>query len=850
MTLGRDFRLPKDVRPRRYALRFDLDLDAWTFRGNERVEIGLGSPRGELYLHAVDLEIGSALARREGTELAPAVSLDAKAEVAMLRFPEALDAGSWTLELAFSGGIRPDLKAIYRSTRGDERYAVTQFAAADARRAFPCFDEPEFKARFALELIGPSQATAIANMRQLAAEELGGGRTLWRFAETPPISSYLLAFAVGPFEGTAVVRTKSGIPVRVWLPRGMAAEGLYARDAHREAIEWLEEYTGIAYPYDKVEGLGIPDFSAGAMENPGAVTYRLRVLAADPQKASLAALKQCYEYVAHELTHMWWGDLVTFAWWDDIWLNEAFATFVGHKANDALRPGWRFWRDFLWPPGQLPRGFELDALVSTHPISTPARTVEEANQRFDAISYLKGGAVLRMLEAYLGEETFRRGVRIYLERHREANATAGDFWRALDEASAQDVSRIASAWITEPGHPLVEVRLDSEQLVTLRQRRFFTDAEAPPSAQRWPIPLALRVNGRTVRTMLDREEGSLQIPPGAWVFPNADSAGFYRYALDEALYARLLPRVRELAPEERLGFVDDVWALLIAGVIGSARYVDLLRSLEGESDRVVLTIVFDQLQWLSVHAITAELREPFAALVARLYGPQLARLGWAGAADEPEDDQQLRPGVIRALGELARDATVRAEAARRLLAHLDGARADRNVVQALAVVAATQGDVALQRRYLAHMKNVALTDVQEETRFRLALSSFADPGAVDATLVACFDGTIRDQDVRFNLHEGLRNLAARDAFWRAIRERWDAQIAPWETSLRNAVLSSLTQLTPARYREEVRAFLLAKRREDSVEVTAQALERLRLDTAAAERIASELSSALGALAVS
>src|SRR5439155_7254421 len=375
MALGRDFRLPRDVRPLRYELRFDLDLDRWTFEGVETIRIVLDQARHELYLHAVDIQILSARAVVGGTTIDLEIALEPDAEAIVLRAPRELAAGEVDIALEFAGPIRDDLKAIYRSTLGEQRIAATQLAPADARRAFPCFDEPAFKAHFALAVIGPADAAAIAIGPVESTELLPGGRRQWRFAETPPLSSYLLTFCVGSIEATDPVLTRSGVPCRVWLPRGMSREGVYSRDLHRDALDWLEPYTGVPYPYRKMDGIGLPDFSAGAMENPAAITYRLRVLAADPENASTAQLKQTFEYVAHEVTHMWWGDLVTFAWWDDIWLNEAFATFVGHKCNEASRPHWRFWRDFIL---QVVVGFELDALASTHAIHSEAPTVDEA----------------------------------------------------------------------------------------------------------------------------------------------------------------------------------------------------------------------------------------------------------------------------------------------------------------------------------------------------------------------------------------------------------------------------------------------------------------------------------------
>src|SRR5207302_100704 len=338
------------------------------------------------------------------------IQTDAESETATLRFAKGISAGEHVLEIAWKGGIRDSLRGLYRSLRGEERYVATQVEAADARRAFPCFDEPEFKARFSLELIHPARNAAIANMPIASQDEIDERRTRTRFRETPKISSYLVAFTVGPYEFTPTVTTPSGIPVRVCLPPGLAEQGIYARDAHLRSVEWLEDYTAIPYPYIKVDAIGIPDFEAGAMENPGAITYRTRLLAADSRNASITTMKGVFSTAAHELTHMWWGDLVTMRWWTDLWLNESFASFVGEKATATLNPEWRY-------------------------------------------------------------------------------------WRALDESSGQDVTGIANAWIKEPGHPLVTIaaRVKGDGLeLEISQTRYFSDKDAKPTSQLWPVPLVVK----------------------------------------------------------------------------------------------------------------------------------------------------------------------------------------------------------------------------------------------------------------------------------------------------------------------------------------------------------------------
>ncbi len=681
-------------------------------------------------------------------------------------------------------------------------------------------------------------------------EQLPDGRTRTTFAATPPISSYLLAFAVGPFEATEPARTKSGVPCRVWLPKGLGAQGLFAREAHVRSLEFLESYTAIPYPYTKVDGIGLPDFAAGAMENPGAITYRLRLLSMDPAKTSVGVLRAAFETVAHELTHMWWGDLATLAWWDDIWLNEAFATLIGNKTVATLRPEWGIWRDFV---ADVTGAFALDALVSTHPISGEVRNAQQASERFDAISYEKGAAVLRMIERYLGEDVFRDGVRAYLRRYAEKNATADDFWRELDEASGQDVSRIAHAWIKEPGHPLLSCDARSEDgalRVRISQRRCYADPSAAPSAQRWPVPVVLKFRTgagvREQRVLVEAAGAEVTLPGATWYFPNADAAGFYRCALDEASFARLVDALFELTPEERLLLVDDVWALARAGAVPLARVVALLRRMQREDDRVVLERVARVLLWLDTHAVRDSTRDAFARFAGELFRAKFDALGWTPRDAEPEDARLVRRTTLDMVGRLARARDIREEALRRIRAYLDGGeRLDPDVAAAAASVAATIGDVRLHERYVARMRESQVGDPQEEARFRGALTDFEDPALVRRTLDLCFDPrVIRPQDLPHLLFPLLRSPHARDATWRRVRERWDDHLAKLDPWLRQGIVESLSQLTPRRYVDEVIAFLAAKRTTDTAEVVARATERLRVDAASAERLAAELETAL------
>ena len=846
---ARNYRLSKEVLPSRYELRFELEFDTWTSTGWERIALRTSRPTREIVLHALELDIQKAAI--DGA-VAQKTTYDVEAQTAALRFEREIPAGEHILEISWTGGIRESLRGLYRSLRGEERYAATQFEAADARRAFPCFDEPEFKARFSVELVHPAGNAAIANMPVTSQESVDERRTRTVFRETPKISTYLVAFTVGPYEFTPVATTPSGIPVRVCLPPGLVSQGIYARDAHVRSVEWLQGYTALPYPYYKVDAIGIPDFEAGAMENPGAITYRTRLLAADERNASIQVLKGVFSTAAHELTHMWWGDLVTMRWWTDLWLNESFASFVGEKATAALNPEWRYWRDFV---AENTSAFNLDALASTHPISVEAKSAEEASQRFDAISYTKGAAVLRMIEGYLGEDAFRGGVRIYLKRHAEANASADDFWRALDESSGQDVTKIANAWIKESGHPLIDIRArdaDGGLELELSQTRYFSDTDAAPTKQRWPVPLVIKYGTaqgvREHRSVLGQQRGTVRLPGAQWFFPNAGGRGFYRFRFASAFEGdRLDAGIAHLAAEERLALIDDLWALARHGKATLAMFLARLETLRGEEDRAVLAAIGDSLSWLGNYAVRDATERPFVRLVDELYRPILEAAGWTVRDGDDTDTREKRTRAILMLGIHARAKDVRDEAQRRVRDHIDGReRLQPDVAGTVVAVAATVGDNALWDRYVARMQQAQASDTQEEARFRQGLIFFEDPALAERTAEAIFSPLIRVQDRGLMLIPMMQSRRTRLAAWKAVKAHWDSDIAGTDMAplLKQGYVTAISQLTQRALAEDAAAFLRSKRTPDIQETVAQSVERLRINTAAAERLADELEDAL------
>lgn len=847
----RDFRLPPTVRPSRYDLHVDVDLENWRFQVTEAIDIQLASPASEITLHAIDLDFRKAEAEVDGRRIAAVVSLNREAETATLRFTEPLRQGAARLHIDVRGTIVERLRGFYRSTKDGARYAATQFEAADARRAFPCFDEPAFKARFAVTLTIPDTTTAISNGKVIGERLLGDGRKEVQFAETPPISSYLVAYLIGPFEPTPTVETPSGWPVRVFLPRGMADKGLFARDAHANSLTYLEAYTAIPYPYGKVDAIGVPDFEAGAMENPGAITYRLTAIAADEKRTSTHALKGIYYTAAHELTHMWWGDLVTMAWWDDLWLNESFATFIGYKVVADLVPEWGLWRDFV---ATLARPFALDALVSTHPISFEVRNAQQATERFDVITYWKGAGVVRMIEGFLGSDEFRTGVRAYLNRYREKNATADDFWRELSAASGRDVATIANAWIREPGHPVVHVTATPRAgglHLSLRQERFFADPQLPATTvqQVWPVPLVLKYgSGASLEQrsiLLDRESAEIELADADWVFPNASGAGFYRFTLDDAALARLAEHIQTgLEPHERLLLANNQWALLKAGHGEVKPFLDLIAAYRNDDDRAVVGTVVEQLSWLAAHVVDDECRPAFESLVASIFSDRLARMGWDPAPGESADDRMLRATILTALGRIARVPAVCHEARLRLDRYFDDpASVDPNLTSTVVAIAAMEGDADLFDRYLER-KRSATGDPEEEQRFLLALGGFDSPALVRRALDLAISDEVRPQDRTFLFATLLGRPAARLAAWAFVRDHWESIQAGMDPMLMQGLVRALSQLTPVEVAREVLEFLDRHATPQTQETVAQAVEQLRIDAAAVERLRPALAAAL------
>jgi puromycin-sensitive aminopeptidase len=807
------------VAPCRYDLALEIDPeDGDGYRGDVAIEVDLTSAVRRIELHAAELRITRARVATQGGEIAPRIELHAPTETLSLVLPRPVGPGTATLQISFAGKLRSNLRGLYGATAQGQRYAFTQLEAADARRFFPCFDEPALKARFAITVTTRASATVLSNAPAAREEKLPGGRKTVRFAETPPLSTYLVALAVGQLEPSIATRC-GDTPIRVWHVPGKGRLTGFALEAARECLARLEQWFALPYPYAKLDLVAVPDFEAGAMENAGAVFFRENLLLLDPRTATLAEKKRAAEVICHELAHMWYGDLVTMAWWDDLWLNESFATWMAFHVVDDWRPQWKMWQDFQHHRAAALR---LDALESTHPIHAEVRTPNDATENFDLITYEKGASVVRMIERYLGPKTFQKGVRAYVREHREGNATAADLWRALGAAAGEAVEPIVRPWIEQPGLPVLSLRrktASGKKALALRQERFLADPRKarPAKGGRWPVPWVGRVADakgrmRIVRRVIAGATATVELGSGEprFVYGNADEGGFFRVAHDPESLRALAGSLPLLTAVERMGLVDHQWALVRAGRAPIETFLELADAFgdEGEPDvllalRAPLAFLEDRLAAAAGRGAAERVRD----WVAGRFSPGFVELGWDAAPEEADDTKLRRSMLIGLLGDVAEWPPVLAEAGERFEAYLARRDAiDPNLADPVVQLAARGGDAARFEAMLSAFEKAETP--QERRRFLFALAEFRQPKLVDRTLALCLGDRVPTQDVAFVLVRLLANRSARERAWGFVKRRW----ARLSRRMPPMLASRLVEATPAlgaAHRRDVAAFFRA-----------------------------------------
>ena len=846
------YRLPRTAVPSRYDIRLEPDLTTLTFRGTETVALDVTERISDVTLNAIELTIESAsLENDRGDTIRATPVMEEATERCRLTLASPAAPGRWRLRLGFRGTLNDKLRGFYRSVYKDpsgisRTMAATQFEATDARRAFPCWDEPSFKAVFAVTLVIDPALTAVSNT-SIVSETQEDGRKVVRFADSISMSTYLVAFVVGELEATEAV-TVGRTPMKVWCVPGKKRLARFGQDIGAASLAFFEQYYGLPYPGDKLDLLAIPDFAAGAMENLGAITFRETALLVDETAASHSELERVADVVAHENAHMWFGDLVTMTWWNGIWLNEAFATFMEMLAVDDWKPEWQRWATF---GVSRAAALSLDGLHSTRPIEFPVTSPRDADAMFDVLTYEKGAAVLRMLEQYLGPEVFRTGVRDYLETHKFANADTGDLWAALGRAAHQPIPAVMDGWIFRPGYPVVTVSRDAGGHLVLAQQRFnYLRQPLPPATiepeQPWQVPVQLRVHGRgsvEERVLLTEREARLRVGEAAdLVVANAGGHGFYRVRYAPDLLEALLKRLDLLAPIERFNLVNDAWALAVAGLMPLTAYLELTARFRDERDRNVWSVLTASFYAINRVATPAD-RPRLEALVRDRVAPAFAALGWAPRPGEDELTRQLRGDLARALGVLGNDSAVQAHAAEIYAGSLkQPGSVDPNLLPAVIAVLAHAGDAGRYDEFLAAFRSARTP--QDEQRYLYALAAFRDPALLAQTLDRAVNGEIRTQDAPFVVRSMLMSVYARELAWDFVKRQWDTMDRLYPKHAMRRLAEGVTGLATRELEADVQAFFATKKPQFGGKVLAQYLEQLHVTVTLRERESAALTAYL------
>jgi puromycin-sensitive aminopeptidase len=842
-------RLPRTVLPRRYDLTLTPDIAAATFAGSVDVDVDVVEPTAHVVLNAIELDVDEAWITVEGARIEAAVTLDPDAERVMLEVPQPLPLGPAVVSLRFRGQLNDKLRGFYRSTftddAGDERViATTQFEATDARRAFPCWDEPDCKATFGITLIVDEGLEAVSNGAVVSDEPIDGGKRRVRFADTMPLSTYLVAFIVGPLEATAPIDVE-GTPVRLLFPPGKGNLTAFGLEVADYSLRYLADYFDLPYPGDSMDLVAIPDFAFGAMENLGCVTFRETLLLADPSRATQGELQNVVDVIAHELAHMWFGDLVTMKWWNGIWLNEAFATFMELKVTDAFRPEWERWASFGLARSTA---FDTDALAATRPIEYPVISPADAEGMFDVLTYEKGAAVVRMLEQYLGEDRFRAGIRKYMAAHRYGNTETTDLWDAIEEATGEPVRRIMDSWIFQGGHPLVSVSAgaDGRSLHFAQEpARYLPD---PAHDARWAVPLQLRYGlasgvERSQVVLLDSDSLDLPLDDAVrWVVVGAGSHGFYRVHYSAPLREALVARVHELSDAERYSLVDDTWASVLAGVTPAEEFVALAEGFAAETDVSVWRRILSGLESLE-RLIEGDARRALHARIRALVAPALERLGWDARPGDSDRDRELRGALVGALATIGDDPDARARVAELFRSYrADSTSVEANVAAAVVRAVAVHADDACFEQILDGFRHGATP--QEEQRYLYAMADVRDPALMARVLDLAMTSEVRTQNAPFLISACIANRDNGPLAWRAVHERWEEMNERFPSNSIVRMLNGIRAVNDPQLAADVEAFVAEHPVPQAKHTLQQHLERMRVTVALSQREAARLTASL------
>jgi len=771
-------RLAGGAAPDHYALTFAINFPSNSFEGDETIDVRLAKPSTTITLNAVEIDFHEVSITAAGLTQTAKVTLDDKREMATFAVEEPLPEGPASLHIKYTGHLNDKLRGLYLSTYNGRKYAVTQMEATDARVAFPSFDEPAYKATFDITAIVDKGDTAISNTEIISDRPGPGSQHTIKFATSPKMSSYLVALVVGDWQ--CAHDTVDGVKLGVCTVPGKENLTRFALEATKAILHYYNDYYGIKYPLPKLDQIAVPDFQPGAMENWGAIIYRENALLIDDKTASVGARKNVTGVIAHEVAHQWFGNLVTAQWWDDIWLNEGFATWMTPHPMEAWKPDWLVDQDVV---NDIRGALSGDGVQNTRSIHQDVETRTEIQSVFDGIAYGKTAAVLHMLESYLGPEVFRAGVNLYLKEHAYGNATATDFWDAMARSSRKPVDKIMPTFVMQPGEPYVRVSTrcaDGDTGLTLAQKRYFNTPEAfqQSAGQQWQVPICVKGIGNAkgapecVLLTDAQQEFKVKGCPN-FLFPNQGAMGYYRYDYDPAaLHALGAAAEQGLSPVERISLVGNEWALMRAGLHGIGDYLALGEQFKNTPGYILLDNYFDHLEFIGRDLVATSDRPAFQSWLRRAFSPLMAQLGYSGRPSDTPSDKQKRAELLYVLGNVADDSQAIQESRTIVQQYMkDPSSVDGTLARSAIHVAARHGDTALYTQYKAQLQKPLSPEA-----YYLYFYSLADfPGTelAQQTLDWTLSPGVRNQDM-FILGTLTQNPDTRALAWDFLRSHYDA----------------------------------------------------------------------------
>ena len=827
------------VIPINYEIMFEPLFHNFKFNGEEIITLNLPKPTNSIKLDAAELSIKESNIIQGGKIIPTKSSLNEKDEKLNIKLAKKIK-GKAKLSIKFTGTLNDRLlgfyKSQYKDKKGKTKYlATTQFEAADARRAFPCWDEPAVKATFDVSLLVDKHMDAISNMPVISKKK-SGAKILYKFGRTPIMSTYLLYLGVGEFE--YLHGKLRNIKIRIVTTKGNKNKGKLSLDFTRKFLGEYEKYFGIKYPLPKLDMIAIPDFAAGAMENWGAITFREAILLYDPKTSSTRTKQYIAEVISHEIAHQWFGNLVTMKWWNDLWLNESFATFMATKIVDKFYPEWNLWDQFL--DDAMLEAMSLDALKNSHPINVNVNHPAQIREIFDAISYDKGGSVLRMLENYVGIENFRKGLKHYLTLHKYSNAEGRDLWNSIGKVARKPVDAMMKTWIDQVGYPVVDVKRNNSKL-SLTQRRFLSDGSRA-SKNRWAIPIHIEEGNHQNSILLKSRSSTVSLKNKDSNFIiNSGRYGFYRVQYDDHSLANLSLLIDEkiLNHVDRWGLQNDLFSECVSGTKQLQEYLDFTTSYHDEDDYITLLNLAQNLYSIYKLTINERFTDEIRAYTAQFLGSIFDRLGWDSKKNERHTDSLLRSFVITALGKLG-DEEILNEARKRFNKFLKNKNSlTADLQEPVFVLMAWQGDKKTYNKLLSLYRKSTLQE--EKIRFLAAMCNFKQKNLLLKTLNLALTPEVRSQNIRVPIMNIASNVYGKDILWPWLKKYWKNLVKKFGVGnpLANRIVASIGGVVENKQEKEVRTFFKRNPMPGTERTIEQTIERVKIQSKFLRRIRTE-----------